>query len=98
MPEPQHRQGDHRDPEHQSGAGFRVGLGAHQNHREGGDQQREDDDGTADHVPQPGVDPRPHRPGGVKPGRRGDHHCYRHQTQSQAVAAVARLDVTGAAD
>jgi hypothetical protein len=75
-----------------------VGLGAHQNHRESGDQQWKDNDGTADHVPQPGVDPRAHRAGGVKPGRRGDHHRYRQQAQSQTVAAMARLDVPGAAD
>ena len=98
VPQAQNRQGDHRRTQNQTRAGFRVRLSAHQDHRDGGDQQRQQDHRPADEGPQAGVNPCSDRAGRVEPGRRGDDHGEGHQSQRDTVAAMSGFDIAGAAD
>ena len=98
VPQAQNRQGDHRRTQDQTRTGFRIGLSAHEDHRDGGDQQRQQDHRPANKGPQARIDPRSDRAGGVEPGRRGNDHGECHQCQSDTVAAMSGFDIAGAAD
>ena len=98
VPQSQSGQGDHRRAEDQAGrdsglGSVRINVTAitasaiGQQYHRGSDQRA-----------QRAVDPRADRSRGVEPRTGGDHHRDAHQRQRDPVAAVAGLDVVGAAD
>ena len=97
MPQAQHGQATMATPSTSRGRASGWGSVRIRTTRDRGDQQGQQNDGSADEGAQHRVDPGAHRPGGVEPGGGGDHDRQRQQTQSDAVAAVTRLDVAGAA-
>jgi len=98
MPQSECGQRDRRRTQDESRTRLGIGFGAHQHNGDRRHHDRYKDDCRPDQHAKEGVDPLTDGTRGVEPGAGCDDHGDAEQRERDAVATVARLQLTCAAD